>query len=479
MIGMRWAIRGVGLVSTIILARLLTPEDFGVVAMAMVAVAILASFTQSGTDLALLRNTEATREHYDTAWTLEIIQSVLLAVVLFATAPLVGGHFEDPRVTEVIRILSLRALIGGFQNIGVVNFRRDLQFGKEFRFGVAKKIATFSITVGAALWLRSYWALVVGQVLGRVIEVGISYRMSDYRPRITLVRIGEIWGFSQWLVLARFARLVNKQFDRWVVGSIAGTAAMGYYYVASDFAASPSDEIVLPMSRASFPVYSRLQDEPRALSEALRNVLASMTAVSFVMGLGMAVVAEDFVRVVLGSKWLEAIPLMPWLGIFGALYGVAHTLDIFMLATGRERLTALMTAGNAILTVPVLLLAGQGGGIIGIAAAKAALALVFVLALATGVTRRPPVTLSTLGSALWPPLTAALTMAAAVKLLQAVAPVGSSVLGLLRDVTVGAIVYIAATLALWTLRGRPDGIERETLRRMRRFFASRDASPRD
>jgi O-antigen/teichoic acid export membrane protein len=204
-----------------------------------------------------------------------------------------------------------------------------------------------------------------------------------------------------------------------------------------------------------------------------------MTAVSFVMGLGMAVVAEDFVRVVLGSKWLEAIPLMPWLGIFGALYGVAHTLDIFMLATGRERLTALMTAGNAILTVPVLLLAGQGGGIIGIAAAKAALALVFVLALATGVTRRPPVTLSTLGSALWPPLTAALTMAAAVKLLQAVAPVGSSVLGLLRDVTVGAIVYIAATLALWTLRGRPDGIERETLRRMRRFFASRDASPRD
>jgi O-antigen/teichoic acid export membrane protein len=133
MIGMRWAIRGVGLVSTVILARLLAPDDFGVVAMAMVAVAILQSFTQSGTDLALLRNTKATHEHYDTAWTLEIIQSVLLAVVLFATAPLVGGHFEDPRVTEVVRILSLRALFGGFQNIGVVNFRRDLQFGQEFR----------------------------------------------------------------------------------------------------------------------------------------------------------------------------------------------------------------------------------------------------------------------------------------------------------------------------------------------------------
>lgn len=475
MIGMRWAIRGVGLVSTVILARLLAPDDFGVVAMAMVAVAILQSFAASGTDLALLRNTKATREHYDTAWTLEIIQGVVLAIVLFATAPLVGGHFEDPRVTEVVRMLSLRALFYGFQNIGVVNFRRDLQFGREFRFGVAKKLATFVVTVGTALWLRSYWALVIGQVLGQLIEVGISYRMSDYRPRLSLARIGEIWGFSQWLVLARFARLVNKQFDRWVVGTIGGASVMGYYYVAADFAASPSDEVVLPMSRAAFPVYSRLHDEPAALRQAFHNVLASMTAISLVMGLGMAVVADDFVRVALGAKWLEAIPLMPWLGVFGAFYGVAHTLDIFMLATGRERLTALMTAANALLTVPVLLVAAQGWGIIGIAAAKAAMAVVFAIALAVAATRRPPVSLRVVWSALWPSLSSALTMAVAVKFLQALAPVDSPVYGLLRDVAGGAIVYIAVTAALWALRGRPDGIEREALRRVRRFLAGRNS----
>ena len=179
---------------------------------------------------------------------------------------------------------------------------------------------------------------------------------------------------------------------------------MGYYYVASDFAASPSDEVVLPMSRAAFPVYSRLQDEPEALRQAFRSVLASMTAISFVMGLGMAVVADDFVRVALGPKWLEAIPLMPWLGVFGALYGVAHTLDIFMLATGRERLTALMTTGNAILTVPVLLFAGQRFGIVGIAAAKAAMAIVFVLALAFAATRRTAGHAAVRGRGVWPPL---------------------------------------------------------------------------
>jgi PST family polysaccharide transporter len=189
----------------------------------------------------------------------------------------------------------------------------------------------------------------------------------------------------------------------------------------------------------------------------------------------MAVVADDFVRVALGAKWLEAIPLMPWLGVFGAFYGVAHTLDIFMLATGRERLTALMTAANALLTVPVLLVAGQAWGIIGIAAAKAAMAVVFAIALAVAATRRPPVSLRVVWSALWPSLSAALTMAVAVKLLQALAPVDSPVYGLLRDVAGGAIVYIAVTAALWMLRGRPDGIEREALRRVRRFLAGRSS----
>jgi O-antigen/teichoic acid export membrane protein len=477
MIGMRWAIRGIGLASTIILARLLAPDDFGVVAMAMVAVALLEVFTHSGTDLALLRNVDATREHYDAAWTLEIVQAVVLAAVLLLAAPLVGGHFEDARVTEVIQILSLRALIGGFQNIGVVDFRRQLQFGREFKFGVVKKLATFVATIVAALLLRSYWALVIGQVLGRVIEVVVSYRMSDYRPRLSLARMGDIWGFSRWLIVSRFARLLNRQFDRWVVGSIGGAASMGHYYVASDFGSSPSDEVVLPMSRAAFPVYSRLRGEPAALVEAFRGVLGSMTAISFVMGIGMAVVADDFVRVVLGEKWLEAIPLVPWLGLFGALYGVAHTLDAFLLATGRERLTALMTVGSALVMIPVLWWGGVAGGIEGIAAAKAGTALAFVIALSIGATRRPPLTLGVLWGSVWPALLATAVMAAAVKGLQASVTAPSSVIGLVRDVCAGAVAYVGATTLVWFARGRPDGIERTVARYLARAMHGRGRPP--
>jgi lipopolysaccharide exporter len=474
MIAMRWAIRGVGLASTVILARLLSPDDFGVVAMAMVAVAILQSFSQSGVDLALLRAEAPQREHYDAAWTLEIIQGVLLSLALFVTAPLVSGQFDDPRVDEVIRMLALAAFVGGFQNIGVVNFRRELDFRSEFKFGVYKKLATFLVTVTAAFALRNYWALVVGQVAGRCVEVALSYRMSAFRPRLSLARVGEIWGFSRWLILSRFTMLLNRQFDRWVVGSIGGAAVMGNYFIAQDFSSSPSDEIVAPMSRAAFPVYSRLRSEPAALADALRRMLSSVTAVTFATGLGVAAVANDFVHVVLGAKWVGAIPLMPWLGLFAAVYGIVRTLDMFLIATGGERASSLLALGFALFLIPVLWFSGQQGSIVGIAATKAATAFGLVLLLGYVVTRLTAVTPGLLWAAVWPPMLAAMAMFGGVKVLQAEMPLQSHFVGLTRDATVGALLYAAVSGLIWFIRGRPSGIEQDLLTAVKRkFFGAR------
>jgi O-antigen/teichoic acid export membrane protein len=463
MIAMRWAIRSVGLLSTVILARLLSPDDFGVVAMAMVAVAMLQVFAQSGVDLALLRSEAPQREHYDAAWSLEIIQGAVLAAALFLSAPLVSGKFGDPRVDEVIRVLALSALIGGFQNIGVVNFRRNLDFRREFQFGVYKKLATFTVTVLAAITLRNYWALVVGQVTGRFVEVLLSYRMSDYRPRWSLARVRDIWQFSRWLILSRFTMLLNRQFDRWVVGAVGGTAAMGNYFIAQDFASSPSDEVVAPMSRAAFPVYSRLRDDPDGLADALRRMLSSVTAITFATGLGMAAVASDFVHVVLGAKWVGAIPLMPWLGLFAAVYGVVRTLDMFLIATGGERATSLLALGYAICIVPLLWWAGQNSSVVGVAATKAACVFVLVFALARVVTQLTRVQAGVLWSAVWPPVIAAAAMFLGVKSLQWALAQPGHVLGLLRDVTAGTVIYLSVSACLWIARGRPDGIERDLL----------------
>jgi O-antigen/teichoic acid export membrane protein len=139
-----------------------------------------------------------------------------------------------------------------------------------------------------------------------------------------------------------------------------------------------------------------------------------------------------------------------------------------MLATGRERLTALLTLVNAILMAPVLSVAGHAFGIEGVAAAKAAMAVVFVVTLVIGCTRRSPLSASAVWRCVWPPLAACSVMLACVKGVQAMWTAPAPWIGLARDVAIGAIVYIAATLSIWWLRGRPDGVERDALQRARR-----------
>src|SRR5690349_1747934 len=122
MIAMRWSTRLLGLFSTLILVRLLTPDDFGVVAMAMVILGLLEVFTHTSVDLALIRDRDPSREHYDTAWTLEIVQAIGLAIALVVVAPWAARYFNDERVAPVIYALALRAVLGSFENIGVVAF---------------------------------------------------------------------------------------------------------------------------------------------------------------------------------------------------------------------------------------------------------------------------------------------------------------------------------------------------------------------
>lgn len=140
MIAARWAMRLIGLASTVILARLLAPDDFGVIAIALIVVGLLETVAYAGVDLALMRPGADSREHYDTAWTIQLIQGALIAGFLLLLAPWVSPFFSEPRATAVIQVIALRPLIMGLQNIGIVAFRKELDFAKDFRFTLYTKL---------------------------------------------------------------------------------------------------------------------------------------------------------------------------------------------------------------------------------------------------------------------------------------------------------------------------------------------------
>jgi lipopolysaccharide exporter len=202
--------RSLGFVSMIVLARLLVPADFGLVAMATAVVAILEVIKSFGFDVALIQNSSATRDHYDTAWTCNVILGLLIAGVLLALAVPAARFYGQPNVTGVMLCLALVASVSGFENVGVVAFRKEMQFNKDFNLFLANRIIAFAVTIPLAFALRNYWALVLGTLVGRTAYVTLTYVAHPFRPRFSLAQRGEFFHFGKWLVTSTVVNCLRR-----------------------------------------------------------------------------------------------------------------------------------------------------------------------------------------------------------------------------------------------------------------------------
>jgi lipopolysaccharide exporter len=462
MMALRWVMRLIGLVSTMILARLLTPDDFGLIAMVMLSYGLLETISYAGVDLALMRAGADSRAHYDTAWTIQILQGVFIAVCLVVAAPFVAAYFDEPRAHAVMYWVAVRALVDAVQNIGVVAFRKELDFAKEFRFSLYGKLIGFVIVVGLALWLRSYWALVFGTMAASAATVLLSYVMHPYRPRLSLARLGEIWGFSQWLMVSRVGSYLNRKCDEFVVGGVAGAPAMGNYHVASELATLPSNEIVMPVRRAMFPALTKISSRDDEFAAAVLASFSVVAAVCLFVSFTLLVTAPEVVAVVLGARWADAAPLMKWLALFGGFSALVLVLEVPLWVAGRTNLSAAQTWLELAVIVPATLLAVHRYGVEGAAAARAGVSMVMVPIMMALTARTGNIPFRRLVAALWRPLCAAVLMVGAVHVL----PLEFVEPAFVRLLLKGAACVLLYPLALWVLwlaSGRPAGVEATTL----------------
>ena len=462
MVGMRWAIRMIGIVSVAVLARLLTPEDFGIVAMALVVAGLLDTLAYAGVDLALIRSKADTSEHRNSAWTIQVLQAAIVAALLIAVAPLAAAYYSEPRVAIVIRCLAVKAFIDGFQNIGIVAFQKELDFAKEFRFNVYSRLLNLVVAIGAALIFRNYLALVIGMLSGALITVVLSYAMHPYRPRFSFAKLKNLSSFSTWLLVSRVGTFLSGGSDQFIAGGIVGATSLGNYNVATQLATIPSVELVMPMRRALFPNLSKLQEEPAAFRKMVLQAFSTLAILCFSLGLGLVMTADEVVPIILGTQWHDSIPLMKWLALYGAFAGLASMLEIPMWVMGNTQRTALLAWLQVVFLVPLIIFSIGEYGIVGAAMSRAIVAIV-MLPLALYLTSRVcPISFRDLASALWRPLVAGVLMVAGLSL-----PFDYStnlVLALVEKVAIGAFVNMSALLLLWLFSGKPDGIEAAVLR---------------
>lgn len=463
--------RVIGFVSTLLLARLLVPADFGLIAMAMSVFAILEVMSSFSFDLALIQNQRAERKHYDTVWTYNVLFGLANAIIMAALAIPVALFFSEMRVEWIMYALALCALISGFENIGVVAFQKELELHKEFYFGLAKKLATFFVTIAVALWLRNFWALLAGMIVGRIVGLVLSYLLHPYRPRFSLAATGELFHFSKWMLINNILLFISSSGINPVIGRMFGSDALGMYSVAYEISNLPTTELVFPITRAVVPGYSILAHDRKALRESFLKVIGLVALLTVPAGAGIGLVAEPLVHVLLGDKWMTSVALVQLLALFGVVRSVHGQPGPVFIALGKPyRLSTLQIIYIGIAT-PLLIWLVNTYGLVGVP-----LALLGAISLSLPINyfwlmRELNAPYSRLVNVVWRPFVATAVMCLPVYWITLkwnnINGIGEDVIRLVISILAGTITYVAVILLLWRIARCPDGAERQVLEILR------------
>lgn len=356
MIFARFVLRGIGIVSTMILARILVPHDFGVIALAATVIGLLDVISSIGVDVVLVRDPSASREKYNTAWTLQLMRGVTIGALVVVASEPAASFFDDHRLAAVLRVLALSPVLSGLQNVGIVEFRKNFDFHRDFQFMVSGKVAGFVTTISLAFLWRSYWALVAGMVVTEAAKLAASYKMHPFRPRISLDGWKEIFGYSQWLLLNSILRYVSTRTDAVMIGRLSTSEVVGAYSIAYEISNLALSELVAPIQRALLPGYAQLSGDRDALRQAYLNVLSLALALGLPVAVVSAMFASEVVRVFLGEGWRDAVPFIEVLAICGAVRLGSANASIVYHALGKPRLITLIQAIQVLVAVPLLYL---------------------------------------------------------------------------------------------------------------------------
>lgn len=313
--------RSLGLVQLILVARILTPTDIGLMGVALMLGVVLNTLSDFSFRHALIRVSGDAAAYIDTAWTLMLAQKLAQGAVLALAAPYAASFFAAPELAAIIRLTALGVAISGFSSIGAAMLERHLAFERVFVLDVCGALARFALVVGLALWLRSVWALVWAALIGSAFNVLLSYVVAPHRPRLAFVRrrAAELFDFSRWIYCSNVLFILTEELDDMVVGRLLGVSSLGTYRMSYRIASLPTTELVGAMDAVLFPAYGQIQHDTERIR---RGFLASTTitaiAVAPLLG-GLLALAPELIPFLLGPKWNDAVPVVQALTVFGAL----------------------------------------------------------------------------------------------------------------------------------------------------------------
>jgi PST family polysaccharide transporter len=455
-----WTVRLLGLASTIVLARLLTPADFGVVAVATGYLALVQGLATFNVAQALIKLRDESPQLLNTAWTLSVVRGLILTLLVIASSGAAANFVGDASVAPVIQVVGLLPLIGGLSNPKFVIFEKRIEFSRLALVQTSTKIIAVAVTIGAAFAMRSYWAIVVGTFIGATARTVLTYTLTPYVPRLSLAHAKGIFAFSGWLGLANALNTISSTLDSLIIARFLGVRDAGLYTMSRQITALTNDGFLAPLERVLFAGFAEIAADKNRLSARVLEVVGMISSIAVPCTIGLALVASELVPLVLGSQWLACVPFLQTVLPFFAVSMVVTSATPAAMAAGANQQVFSTALYFGVLRLPIFV---AGVAYFGFAGAMYALALVSVIWWILNfrlLNIAVSINLPQIATAVHRQLISAAVMAGVVMSAPLILTSTSPSWGLLlTKVALGSITYAVVHTGLWLIEGQPRGIE--------------------
>ena len=465
--------RLIGLLSISILARLLDPSDFGLLALAWVAIGLIRMLSAFGPGAAVIRDQNAKPWHYDTAWTLRIVRGVVIVCILLIISAPTAVYFNEPRIEGIIYCLSISVAIESFVNIGVIDFRKHLRFDREVTYTLAVRFSSAAFTVLiVALW-PSYWSLVAGAIARSFIRLTLSYALHDFRPKLSVRGISSIFEFSKWVFVSNTISSISNRLPVLVLGRAVGVDLLAIFTLAQEISTISTRDLQAPVRRVLFPGFSILASTPDLLVRTFIDSFSLTLLIGLPLSAGIVILAPDIVLLILGEKWIAAIPILKILGIGGVIQSFMVGSQPIYLATNRPQINALLAGLKILMLAPALVLGVHWAGVFGAAWALLFVSIIVLVLDLTVISRSLNIPVRSVLSMVWRIVVATSIMGPAVYFIRKSAltdDLTSDPMVFAGLVATGIVFYFIVLFSLWRISGRPSGPETTLLEAFMRLL---------
>jgi O-antigen/teichoic acid export membrane protein len=435
------------MVRSVFLARLLSPEIFGLMGLASIALRTFETFTRPGLAQALIARQQEFSEAAPTAFTMLVVRGIVLAALMAAVAPWVADFYGEQKLAPMLTALASVFVIGSLVNINTIAQQRNLDFRRLTYLAQVTSLSGVVVTVGMAFWLRSVWALVIGQVAVTAVNVLLSYRFVPGRVRFGFNSgiARDLFRYGKFVTASSIVLYVATELDSAVIGKILGTEQLGYYALALTIANLVTTNLSKIASSIMMPAYARLQSEPVALRNAYLRTMGLMLLAVMPATAGLLILARPFIGIVYGNQWVSAALPLQILAVFGLFRAMAAFSGYLFEGMGVPKVAFQLGVLRLVVIVPVIVPMIRLFGLAGAAMTVTAGIAVQWLGGLVFLRRLVGIGLDQLIRVIWRPLWTTLVMSAAVFVCNLLID-PRSVLGLVLAIGAGVVVYSALNL---------------------------------